>query len=29
VETMTKYGNMEDWPVNDVIITTVTIIHPT
>ncbi len=26
VETMTKYGGMEDWPVDDIIIESVTII---
>jgi cyclophilin family peptidyl-prolyl cis-trans isomerase len=28
VETTTKYGNMQDWPVDDVIIYQVTIVHP-
>lgn len=28
VETMTKFGTMEDWPVEDVIIETITIVHP-
>jgi cyclophilin family peptidyl-prolyl cis-trans isomerase len=27
VETMTKYGGMQDWPVTDVIINSVTIVH--
>jgi cyclophilin family peptidyl-prolyl cis-trans isomerase len=27
VETMTKYGFMEDWPVDDIIIESVTIVH--
>lgn len=28
VETTTKYGNMADWPVDDVIIETIRIVHP-
>ena len=28
VETMTKYGGMEDWPVDDIIIENITIINP-
>jgi len=28
VETMTKYGDMKDWPVDDIIITSITIISP-
>ncbi|HIH29222.1 MAG TPA: peptidylprolyl isomerase, partial [Thermoplasmata archaeon] len=27
VETMTKYGVMEDWPIDDIIIESITIIH--
>lgn len=27
VETMTKFGVMEDWPVDDIIIESVTILH--
>jgi cyclophilin family peptidyl-prolyl cis-trans isomerase len=29
VETMTKYGNMEDWPVDDIIIESITIVGST
>ncbi|MBN1860088.1 MAG: peptidylprolyl isomerase [Candidatus Thermoplasmatota archaeon] len=28
VETMTKYGGMDDWPVEDIIIEDITIVHP-
>ncbi len=29
VNTMTKYGNMDDWPIDDVIIESITIVHST